>query len=407
MGIGRKEFLHRRNVRTHNYNLRLARKVWYSRQRKLRGSKVIPQAVQEDKQEQRLREELLEKHIAILRRKAEMLNFVNKEHILLIPSRVGLEGGRSAEKDFCTLGRLSIDNPARRITYDLSQASYLWPSTLALLGSLYNFRLLMKKLNPDLPVIPEIYSSDPKDRYVDAYLDHSGFHEYVRRKAIRKKQETNALGQKLIYAGPYSRKETVRFRHILTPQVENEDSNKLIELVLKYADFTPEQKETFNDKVFWEILLNVTGHGIPIVDAGWWLIGQYHKQHGIVSIAIADNGIGIKETLLAGPQQAQIRDDLGDAQTHAYILHALKPKVSGAWDARPRSGMFEKHEKLPVRGNGLKKIQEGCKFCGITLTIVSKNGYVKYDAGKKQPEVNSFKENIFAGTLYSLVIPAK
>ena len=74
---------------------------------------------------------------------------------------------------------------------------------------------------------------------------------------------------------------------------------------------------------------------IPVVsnkDKGWWLLVQYHKNHGFISMCVADNGIGIRNSLLTGPQKNDILSSIGEFKGNdgLYIKHAMKENVSGA-----------------------------------------------------------------------------
>jgi len=56
----------------------------------------------------------------------------------------------------------------------------------------------------------------------------------------------------------------------------------------------------FDSIILTEVFSNVTEHGVSKFDAGWWILAQYHSTHKYIQYSIADNGIGIRNSLMSG-----------------------------------------------------------------------------------------------------------
>jgi hypothetical protein len=163
--------------------------------------------------------------------------------------------------------------------------------------------------------------------------------------------------------------------------------------------------------VLTEILLNVTEHGITNFDKGWWVLAQYHPSHGIISICIADNGIGVRNILMTGPQESDIPITNNPRNDADFIELALTAQISGALLAPKKTKsfllLFQRYERGAHRGNGLKRIRSTCKGLRIPFALVSHNGYVFIDSDGNIARKASMGRKVFAGTLHHFIIPAK
>ena len=85
------------------------------------------------------------------------------------------------------------------------------------------------------------------------------------------------------------------------------------ELLRRLSSLNNDQIEEFINYVLIEIFNSVTEHGMPQKnkDEGWWMIAQHHQRHQFISLCIADNGIGIANSLYTGPQKAEIIKRIG------------------------------------------------------------------------------------------------
>ncbi len=200
------------------------------------------------------------------------------------------------------------------------------------------------------------------------------------------------------------RRETQRDEDVVSKR--EDEIISLLETATKYS--TMEIKE-FSSIVIMEVFQNVIEHGIQSFDQGWWVLAQYHPKHKIVSINIADNGIGFKNSLLSGPQGDELKSEKNNFKEGYLIELALKENISGALDASIKEGKrFKKGYKRGAgRGNGLNRISSTCEKLGISYNILSHYGYLSYNHKKNKITHGSREKRIFGGTLYNFNIPGK
>ena len=110
------------------------------------------------------------------------------------------------------------------------------------------------------------------------------------------------------------------------------------ELLRRLSSLNNDQIEEFINYVLIEIFNSVTEHGMPQKnkDEGWWMIAQHHQRHQFISLCIADNGIGIANSLYTGPQKAEIIKRIGGnspASSGKAIELAIEKNISGAISA--------------------------------------------------------------------------
>ncbi len=240
-----------------------------------------------------------------------------------------------------------------------------------------------------------MYSSD----YVNSYLKHCGFYKYVNRPSDDVKKDY------------YSDEQVVKIKREKQPSNIEIREDEIINLLRKYSTLDSNQIDLFNCIVLTEILLNVTEHGVTYRDRGWWVLAQYHPSHGFISLCIADNGIGLRNIFMTGPQMSDIpivNNALKDAE---FIKLALTEQVSGAILAPKKTKRFlllsKRYERGSHRGNGLIRIRAACKNLQIPFAIISHNGYVFVDKNANITKIKSMQNKVFAGTLHHFLIPAK
>jgi len=145
---------------------------------------------------------------------------------------------------------------------------------------------------------------------------------------------------------------------------------------------------------------------MEIVDGGWWILAQYHKKHKIITVCIADNGIGIRNSLMSGSQQSDIFIKNISSNDGEFIRMALEKPISGSLEPPLRKkGIIRKTFVSGARkGNGLKRIKKICEDLKIPFVIMSHNGYafMNRDGG-----IGAKSSRVFAGTMYQFTIPAK
>lgn len=325
-------------------------------------------------------------------------NFNNQDSIpVVIDKTLGIEFGDI--DSFINIGKQIVDSNANDIKLHLKNCQKLWPSAIMLLCSFHQWRNLAytycKKKNKNSQK-PKLGSYGPKNLELADYLIQSGFYDYVH------VEHRNPP--------PLNYDEIVKLELNRNRTTIDSKMQELEDLVLNKANLTQEQKESVNCYVIPEIINNATEHGENCIDQGWWTMGQYFPEHHVISICIADNGIGFKETLTTGPQsndiviQKLIDDDSPETD---YIELAFKDGISGAMDAN-KWKLNHVHEYLPLgsnRGGGMSGIKDTCKQCGIRLSIFSQSGYIIYNENGNIVSKNSYDKRIFGGTFFNLVIP--
>lgn len=320
--------------------------------------------------------------------------YKNAPRIVKIDGELGIET-HDIRKRFLEVSSDLIDFDNREILLDLSNCTRVWPSAVTLLCSLIKWIelcCLHRKIKP------KIASNLSNDHKVNSYLYHCGFNEYVGLKNYKHK------------CG-YSENQVVKIKRELNHVNIEDREDEIVELLKRNSALDNEQIEWFNSVILTEIFINVSEHGVSLRDQGWWLLAQHHEKHGLISISIADNGIGIFNNLKTGPQWEQIKMDVPPEKSNEgdYIRHAMKQNVSGAIQAQIKErGLLR--SKYPIgskRGNGLSRILEKCKDLGIELSILSHHGYLFYDSGGQKIDCGAMENRVFAGTMYHLSIPAR
>ena len=181
------------------------------------------------------------------------------------------------------------------------------------------------------------------------------------------------------------------------------------------STFSSDDLRWFHNVIIVETMNNVIEHGVPFADAGWWVMLEYIKDINMISFCIADNGIGIKNSLITGPQREYIAAEnrkklIGDGD---YIKYAMKIEVSGAQTAlvKKRNGKWIYKKPILVsgahRGNGLDWIKRICEKLSIDLKILSNYGYYFYNSNEKQEYTQNFEFPIFYVTMYNFLIKGK
>lgn len=317
---------------------------------------------------------------------------------IVIKNSLGIE----LEEDipyFLEKARELLSANAKEIVINMAFAQRIWPSAINLLCSFSHYVVLtsLKRRKP-----PKVFSIHPNNE-VGIYLNECGFNSYV---GIKDK--------KFFTKSDY----TVNIKREHDNKNIYERGSEVLTLVKKFSGLTPDEIEEFDCIILSEIFNNVTEHGITKYDRGWWVLAQYHPNHKFISICISDNGIGIKKTLVFGPQREIILEHLSEEAVNdgEFIKTAAEiMNISGADDAavaKDISFLFiplgSKYPRGSRRGRGLKRILLSCRRLGITLTIISRSGfYQRLPDENKSPRVISYEQDVYAGTLYHLLIPIK
>lgn len=320
--------------------------------------------------------------------------YKNKMLLIDINDSFGLE------HDFGNFIKISgqfIESKAKKYIFNITNSPRIWPSAVTLLCSFKQWT----EITAEQRHYPYIFLSTPKSQEVDGYLFHCGFYNYV-----NVPDEIPDFDIK-----PYDDKEIVKIRRENDKSDIQTREDDIFKLLKDYSTLSDDELESFDCIVLIEAFNNVTEHGHSYRDNGWWTFSQYHKRTGMISVCIADNGIGIKNSLLLGPQKEEIKKLVKNDDDHEFLMLALEANVSGALRASTRDEreylVLNNYPKGSRRGNGLKRIRDTCKSCGIKFNILSQNGYLSIDENGTIIESGTSKTRIFAGTFYHFIIPAK
>lgn len=311
---------------------------------------------------------------------------------IAVPGELGIETDFPGFLDFA---EKIIESNARNLFIDMENCEFIWPSAITLLCSLVQWFELTKSASS---IFPKIGSSKSKSDAVNGYLAHCGFYNYVN----RPHDATNSH---------FDASEVVKIVRETSPRNMKVRIQGIKALLKKYSTLSLDQIEDFGDNVLPEVFQNVNEHGVTSRDQGWYTLAQYRPTTGLITICVADNGIGVKNSLLTGPQRDTLlsRFPFNEYDDAEVILEAMKENISGAWDASraTKKGMIRRprFERGRRRGHGLSRIRDCCERLTIPMTILSGRGAVNIDSnGKIQQQ--SRQKRIFAGTLYHFVIQA-
>ena len=311
-----------------------------------------------------------------------------------INQEFGLEGGKQIDY-FLERTAEIIDFNTKKLVINIVDCPRVWPSAITLLCSLMQWVEGATKNNQISG--PIIESSDALDDAVNSYLHHCGFYDYVKRQFHSNGQE-------------YDDAEIIKIKREKSQRNIEARENEICSLLNRYSNYSKDEIELFNSIVLTEVFANVQEHGISQTDKGWWIMAQYHRTTEIISLNIADNGVGLKNTLTTGPQrnyfdQLETTSKKNDGE---FIKAAMEENVSGAYDASLKSGiLLKRHERGARRGNGIARIIKTCKELKITFAILSHHGFAFRDNNGSLSHYGSKESRVFAGTLYHFDIPAR
>ena len=323
--------------------------------------------------------------------------YIFPEKVVTIEKKFGLENGEI--DNFVKNATQLIDFDAQKLSINIQNCTKIWPSAITLLCSLIQWiDFTERHCKIKRPIVVASYSKEDR---VNGYLYKSGFFNYIGKSENREVQTGH----------PHHVIEIER-QYINSNSVLAQKEARLSKLLNDFTKYDKLEIKLFISKVVAEIFGNVQEHGIQVKDSGWWFLAQYHSRHGIISINIADNGIGIKNSLLSGPQKQQIKTSLGEKWRFdgELIKYAMNKGVSGAFDARrdKKYGFFHQGHTFVTRGkrrgNGLMRIRDTCRSLNIPFVIISHYGYIYYD-DKGNEKQSTEEHRIFAGTLYHFDFP--
>jgi hypothetical protein len=322
-------------------------------------------------------------------------NYKKKSEVIKIDGEFGIEEPQLVQ-NFLVYAMELLNSRARMMTIDFGLCTRVWPSAVTLLCALKQWTELSGHRGQ-----PQQIAQFPSESgAVNSYLYHCGFYDYVKIKEVDD-----------LYH--YSPSEIVKIKREHDGFGTSAREDELKALLVRYSDLSPDEIEVFYDRISTEIFNNVTEHGIYRRDSGWWMLAQFHETHEIISVCIADNGIGIRNSLVTGPQRNMILKELASSPDHdgMFIKKAMERNISGAITAPEKKkewfGIVEYYEQGQRRGKGLQRIKENCRALGIRLAILSCKGYYILDEHGKEEAFGSNGGKVFAGTMYHLTIKTR
>lgn len=309
------------------------------------------------------------------------------------PQRIEISGAFGIEEPsiadyFLDAASSFMQSNSRGLTFDFNNITRIWPSGITLFCSLKKWVEISARHKKK----PLLASTSSKHQDVNSYLDHCGFYDFVNR---AKDNEP----------GSYPKEETVKIaRESRKANIEKREK-EIIKLLEDYSALSKNELQWFDRVILTEVFNNAVEHGKPKGEQGWWILAQRHKTHKFISLCIADNGIGIRNSLVTGPQQKQLEIENSPLKDGEFIELALEGNVSGALDAStPKRKRYDAGSR---RGHGLKHIRKRCAQLGIPWTILSHNGFVFLDDSGIITRSGAKDNRVFAGTLINLIIRAK
>lgn len=311
--------------------------------------------------------------------------------IISIHGEFGIENDL-AVNNFFNFAQQILSKIYSQIYIDLRDCDRIWPSAVTLLCAFAEWIRVVSHKDSK----PKVAHYNSKFLDVNKYLAHCGFCDFVNTDKKEKECE-------------YDNEKVIKIKHETTLNTESREK-EIVKILKSYTDLSLEEIEIFDDRISTEIFNNVTEHGIPKKDAGWWILAQHHETHELVSLCIADNGIGIRNSLMTGPQReflkAQVRNH--PINEGEFIRKAIEKNISGAFTAPIKEdkyfGLMEQYPRGEKRGKGLQRITQNCARLGIQLTIMSRHGVFVQDHDGNISRCLGFEEQIFAGTMYHLNI---
>ncbi len=377
-------FLDRKNAKKHTKEKRKA----ISKKHRINN-------VSHKKKESNVKKLLHNKHRAVAIDLHKDYNYAEGKTTVVISNEFGIENSNYHDS-FLKIASQCIDFNTAELIFDITKSTRIWPSGITLLCSLKEWVEFGSKRTHKPH--PNIASTNSKNNYVNSYLNHCGFHDYVG----RTKKDTEI---------EYNDDEVVKIkRERDKKEVENREI-ELYNLIKAHSTYDSDEIELFDSIILTETFLNVTEHGIVNYDQGWWILAQYHEKHGFISLCIADNGIGIRNTLMVGPQSLDIQKQIPNISSSDgdFIKLALFANVSGAYNAPSKDSgiIFKSYSKGSRRGNGLNRIKHACISLNIKFSILSHYGYLFLDEKGNIQENGSYNKRIFGGTMYTFIIPAR
>lgn len=293
------------------------------------------------------------------------------------------------ENDFFSYSIELVNSYSRRLRIDFQNCKRIWPSAVTLLCSLNQWI----KHTQEKSSKPIVESTKPNDELVSAYLKDCGFYAYVGR--YSDSTDTKHPSDSMVKIDHIFTKNKLKIDRII-----EDKETQILNIIRKYTKMSDFSIMIIDRNILSEIFNNLTEHGIPFSDAGWWVIAQYHERTGIITVCFADNGIGFKHSIMSGPQSNYVAEKLQQYDNDGDIIaYAFENNVSGSLSAS-----HPEFARGARKGQGLSRIREACRELHISVRVLSHRGYVCLDSSGEIVRKKTYDKRIFAGTMYQLTI---
>ncbi len=306
---------------------------------------------------------------------------------------------------FASISMQILNGYPEEVIVNLKNCQRIWPSGVMLLCSYYHWIELKAKPSK---VPAKITARSTRDSEISKYFDYCGLRKYFTH--IEPPTESSIFDPSRV----------VKVEHETHKEKYNVRIEEIFKLVKDNTKLNNSDLKRFKSIILGELFINLSEHGVNYrhsgykgENLGWYAMAQVHEKSGFISICLADNGIGIANSLLTGPLRKLALKKIGMRARNSfdegkYIKLALEKNMSGAVDAsNPEMKMFglkESYSQGRHRGMGFSRLTRASEKLGIEVHILSNKGYLKLDRNGKLT-TKTYENRIFAGTLFNLIIP--
>lgn len=271
------------------------------------------------------------------------------------------------------------------VTFDFSRMSHFDPLPMLIMGSaLKNYR----NRYPDIPFY--IAGTDSVGK---GYAGTMGFFKYISKSIGIGKMPGEATGSSNyipitpIVIDELQRKEFQQGNYLALGDIIEKESGRLARIV----DRGNNELHKLLTYLIREIIRNTPEHAKTNTV---WVCGQYWPSYELAEIAIADEGIGIYNSIVQNPAHRTYITDNSLA-----LKWALKAGISEAF--RP-SAKQRSNDEWANSGFGLYMVNEICRHLNGSFCIISYGNYLLIDNhGMSEGETS------YSGTAIRMRVPSK
>ena len=259
----------------------------------------------------------------------------------------------------------------RSVFLDMRKSKFFYPEFFVYLASTVEY--MLAKTNADISM--DSHDSGKLDDDFDHYLDACGLRKFFHIKPsdfshLAKEPKLSGNCIEISREGEERSSIPLKFAKLLEPSLS------------KIQDYSSHE---FSEALA-EIMDNSLEHGeVP----AWFRIGQVHAERGAITLAIADNGVGIPHTLKNG-----YNGDRFNGLSDSKILKESFKK--DATSQEPTAG--------EARGQGLAVVFENIKKLKGKMALLSGKGLYRKDFSTDDEKLDDFKFEL-PGTLLTIRIP--